>query len=264
MKKLLIIVLIFLSACTRVAPDAGIEAVLIKKPWFFGHGGVVDTPVKTGLEFVAFTTEKVYVDMRPLQQDLKVSDMMSADGVPLHFDAIIRFRITDSVKLVTKFGDQYYDKNVQQEFFNQIRQQIRQHGMNDMAINTRSVEDVDRNVGAGMRDYFKRADLPLELIAVTVGKVDPPDSVRDQRIETARQEQRVNTERQRKLAEDSRKQAEESRAKSDDAYRTAMQLTPNQFVQLEQIKMLREACVQGDKICTFILNGGVVPTISIK
>ena len=38
-----IMALVFIStltSCHGVRPDADEEAVLIKKPWFFGHGGV--------------------------------------------------------------------------------------------------------------------------------------------------------------------------------------------------------------------------------
>jgi hypothetical protein len=139
MKRLILLSLILLSGCTMVSPDPGVEAVLVSKPIIFGHGGIDPAPVKTGRTIVAITTDAWYVDMKPQQKDLKVEDMMSSDGVPLHFDAIIRYRVTDSVKLMTKFGPKYYENNVQQEFFNQIRQQIRQHGMNDMAINTQAV-----------------------------------------------------------------------------------------------------------------------------
>ena len=33
-----------LTSCHGVMPDADEEAVLIKKPWFFGHGGVEEEP----------------------------------------------------------------------------------------------------------------------------------------------------------------------------------------------------------------------------
>ena len=267
MKTLFLLAVIFLGGCTMVTPEPGEQAVLVERPLLFGHGGVDPDPISTGRTIAAFTTDAVYVDMKPLQYDLRVQDMMSSDGVPLHFDATIRFQVTDSVKLVTKFGPEFYKKNVEQEFFNQIRQEIRRYGMNDIAINTQSVEDVDKKVSAGMKDYFARVGLPLELIAITVGKVSPPDAVRDQRIETATQEQRINTEHQRKLAEDSRKAAEQSRALADDAYRQAMQLSPAQFVQLEQIKMLQAACggpSANNANCTLILTNGSVPTLSVK
>jgi len=44
---------------------------------------------------------------------------------------------------------------------------------------------------------------------MTVGRANPPDAIKNQRIETATQEQRIQTEQQTKLAEVQRKSAEE-------------------------------------------------------
>ena len=54
-----------LGGCSVYAPDAGHEVVLIKKPWFFGHGGVEDEPVKPGRTWAAITTQGVDVYMQP-------------------------------------------------------------------------------------------------------------------------------------------------------------------------------------------------------
>ena len=49
--KLLPLVVVLLvaaaAACRTVTPDAGHEAVLVRKPLIFGSGGVDSTPVKT-------------------------------------------------------------------------------------------------------------------------------------------------------------------------------------------------------------------------
>jgi len=44
-------------------------------------------------------------------------------------------------------------------------------------------------------------------------RANPPDAIKNQRIETATQEQRIQTEQQTKLAEVQRKSAEEARAR---------------------------------------------------
>lgn len=76
----------------------------------------------------------------------------------------------------------------------------------------------------------------MKLVQVTVGKANPPDAIKNQRIATAEQQQRALTEQQKKLAEDQREQAELSRAKADNAYRNAMTLSAEQFLRLETIK----------------------------
>jgi len=258
--------LFFIFGITAVKPDAGYEAVLIHKPMIFGHGGVDNNPIKTGRTYVTWTTDALYVDMKPLQYTLHLEDLMSADGVPLDFDAIIRLKVTNSVILMEKFGPNWYENNMRAEFSNRIRQAVRKHGMNETAIDTKAIEDIDREVSEAVIKYIFDAQLPLKLVDITVGKANPPDSIKSQRIETATQQQRVLTEQQRKLAEDSRKNAELSRATADNAYREAMQLSPEQFLRLETIRMQEKVCAGDNKgNCTFVIGAGTVaPIISSK
>ncbi|MFL6549179.1 MAG: hypothetical protein ACJ8OJ_10825, partial [Povalibacter sp.] len=51
-----LLTILLVSACSRFAPDAGHEIVLVKKPWFFGHGGIEPSPVTAGATFGAITT----------------------------------------------------------------------------------------------------------------------------------------------------------------------------------------------------------------
>lgn len=260
------LIMVFVSAlavgCSSVAPDAGQEAVLVRKPILFGHGGVDQTPVKTGRTFVALTTDAVYVDVRPLQFNEHFDDLMSSDGVPLDFDAVIRLQITDSVGAIRDFGPEWYERNVRAEFRKRVRDEVKKHGMNETAISVTAAEEIDASISKSMVEYLAQAKIPTRLIDVTLGRANPPDAIKNQRVNTAEQEQRANTEKQRKLAEDQRREAETSRAAADNAYRQAMQLSPDQFLQLEQIKMLHEVCVGGK--CTFIQGGGALPTLNLS
>jgi hypothetical protein len=74
MKQTLVaLVALVLSACSSYAPDAGYEIVLVKKPWFFGHGGVVDTPVQTGRTYAALSTDGILVYMQPKKFDTEMT-----------------------------------------------------------------------------------------------------------------------------------------------------------------------------------------------
>ncbi len=64
-----------------------------------------------------------------------------------------------------------------------------------------------------------------------------------------------------KLAEDARKAAEQSRAEADNAYRNALGISPEQFIQLKAIEMERDACLRNH--CTMIL-GKAEPVVSVK
>lgn len=257
----IVAVALLTPGCHAITPDAGQEAVLVKKPLVFGSGGVDPTPVKTGLTWRAISTKPVYVTVTPQQHAIHFDDLMSSDGVPLDFDAVLRVQVTDTVKLISQFGANWFEHNVQAEFANRVRQAVRKHGMNETAIQTTAVDAIDLEVSQAMETYIKQAGLPIKMIDVTVGRANPPDSVKNQRIATAEQEQRGNTERQRKLAEDARLQAEQSRATADNAYRNAMNLSPEQFLRLESIHMQRDVCVKAN--CTFIA-GDAVPIVQTR
>src|SRR5947208_11790328 len=137
-----------------------------------------------------------------------------------------------------------------------VRQAVRKRGMNESAIRTTALDEIDKEIQDNLIAFIKEKALPVKLVTMTVGRANPPDSVKHQRIETATQEQRIQTEKQMKLAEDQRLLAEQSRAAADNAYRESMHLSPEQFIQLEMIKMQSVAGgPNGKATCTFIQNG---------
>jgi regulator of protease activity HflC (stomatin/prohibitin superfamily) len=257
---------LLLGACSSYAPDAGHEVVLVQKPLIFGHGGIDSEPVKTGRTFAAITTDGIDVEMRPQRFEANLPDTMTSDGVPISFHAIVTLQVVDSVALIRNFGQNWYANNVEQPFGQFVRQAVRQavrkHGMNETAISTTALDAIDAEIRDDLTAFIKDKQLPVKLVTMTVGRANPPDAIKNQRIETAAQEQRVQTEKQIKLAEDQRKAAEEARAAADNAYRQALGLSPEQYVQLKRIEMERAVCAEGK--CTFIDNGGAVPTFAVK
>jgi regulator of protease activity HflC (stomatin/prohibitin superfamily) len=252
---LLVLLASLIGGCSAFTPDAGHEIVLIEKPWFFGHGGVEPEPVKTGRTYGAVTTQGVDVYMQPQKLEVELPDTMTSDGVPITFHAIIIVQVTDSVSLIKNFGPDWYRNNMEEQFKTMVRQAVRTRGMNETAISTSALDAIDAEIRDALTAFIAAKGLPVRLVTMTVGRANPPDSIKNQRIETATQEQRIQTEKQTKLAEDQRMLAEQSRASADNAYREAMHLSPEQFIQLEMIKMQRAVCGEGKTACTFIQNG---------
>jgi regulator of protease activity HflC (stomatin/prohibitin superfamily) len=252
---LLLTSIALLGGCNTQAPDAGHEVVLIEKPWFFGHGGIDPEPVRAGLTFTAVTTKGIDVNMQPQKFEALMNDTMTADGVPISFHAVIVLQVVDSVALIKNFGPRWYENNLDQPFQTMVRQAVRKHGMNETAIKTTALDDIDAEIRQALIDFIKDKGIPIKLVTATVGRANPPDAIKNQRIETATQEQRIQTQMQMKLAEDERAKSEQSRALADNAYREAMHLSPEQFIQLEMIKMQEKVCAEGRGNCTFIQNG---------
>jgi regulator of protease activity HflC (stomatin/prohibitin superfamily) len=123
------------------------------------------------------------------------------------------------------------------------------------------LDAIDAEIHDQLVAFIAAKKLPVQLVTMTVGRANPPDAIKNQRVETAAQEQRIQTERQKKLAEDARLQAEQSRANADNAYRESMHLSPEQFIQLKQIEMQQEVCGHGG--CTFIMGGGAAPVYNL-
>src|SRR5271167_5189761 len=259
MKIAAIASLIFLSfalvGCSGVTPDAGHQAVLIEKPMIFGSGGVDPTPVQAGRTYVAWSTQTVDVNMMPTKYESEMPDIMTSDGVPITFHAIAILQVTDSVALIKTFGEDWYKNNLEEQFKTMVRQAVRKHGMNETAISTAALDEIDSEIKLDLEKFLKEKNIPVKLVTMTVGKANPPDAIKNQRIETAAQEQRIQTEKQTKLAEDQRKMAEKSRAEADNAYRESMHLSPEQFIQLKAIEMQSHVCgPEGKANCTFIQN----------
>jgi regulator of protease activity HflC (stomatin/prohibitin superfamily) len=268
-KGLIVAFALLAAACSSATPNAGYEAVLVRKPMFFGHGGVDATPIKTGLQWVAVTTSAIEVDMRPRQQEVTFDDLFTADGVPLDFHSAIQYRINDSVKLVRDFGADdgpngmgFFARNLEQSYRMIVRDAVKKHGLNEMAITVTAAQSVDDEVTARFSEIIAKTGVPITVLGVTLGRATPPDAIKHQRIATAEQEQRQKTEQQAKLAEDQRRAHEESRALADNAYRESMKLSVEQYIELMQINMLQGVCAKAS--CTFINGSGAVPTYSVR
>ena len=258
----LAVLTLLLGACTIASPDAGHEAVWVTKPIFFGHGGIEQKPVTTGLEYGAVSSDVIDVDMLPQRVDMEFDDAMTKSGVPVSFHLVVTFKVKNSVDLVTKFGADrdstgkwgFWSRNIDQPIRTTVRDAVKKREMQEMAIDMSAADAVAAEVRAAANKVIASSQVPIEIMELSVGRINPPDAIKHQRIATAEQEQRQITEVQRKLAEDQRKMAEESRAAADNAYNAKMQLTPQQYVQIKQIEMLASVCAGGK--CTFILGSG--------
>lgn len=262
---------IVLGACSVASPDAGHQAVWVLKPWFVGHGGVDKTPVTTGREYGALSSSVIDVDMLPQRIDMEFDDLMTKSGVPVDFHVVVAFEVINSVELVGKFGADrdergawgFWNRNLDQPVRTAVRDAVKKRHMQEMAIDQSAADAVGAEVKAATQAIVASIKVPIKINDLNVGRVNPPDAIKHQRIATAEQEQRKITEVQRKLAEDQRKMAEESRAAADDAYNKKMNLSPQQYVQLKQIEMLQVVCAGGK--CTFIVgSGGVSPVLDLN
>lgn len=247
----------FISSCQSVKPDAGQVGVIIKKPWIFGEGGVSQEMVETGREYIAISSDYVYVDVRPEQHVIEIDDLMTKDGVPLDFSCIARTRVLNAATLIEKFGENWFNNNLRQEILSYVREAVKKHGLNETAINVTAIQEIDDEVTAKIKEMIANVGIPVELLSFTAGRANPPDSVKNQRMETAAQEQRSLTEKMKVNAEVQREIAERARAKADKAYQEELSLSTEQFLELQKMKMQERVCFSPSAKCEFVISPGV-------
>jgi regulator of protease activity HflC (stomatin/prohibitin superfamily) len=105
-----------------------------------------------------------------------------------------------------------------------------------------AASQVDTEITEGVRALVKEEKLPIVIRSVSLGRAKPNENVLAQMNETAAQQQRQKTLVAATLAEKDREQEQIAKAKADNAYRNAMGLSPDMFIQLEAIKRFSDAC----------------------
>lgn len=253
------VMLITCTGCSRVNVNGGEEAVIITKPFFFGHGGVQSEPVKAGSEWVAFSTDYEIVDMKPVNYDEPFKDMMPKDTNPVIYHAAVSLQVTDSVKMYTKFGKHWYAANVQRPFQTMNRQQVGKYSMPELALHQTAVNDVEKSLKEDLEKFLKEKDIPARVASLSLGTISPQKEILDAYNQTGVQQQRSNTEKQRAEAEEARKFAEGKRAEADKAYMTQLGLNPEQYIRLQQIEM----CAKKQN-CSVFMGSNPVPIVSVK
>jgi hypothetical protein len=269
MKKMIALSALLLTAgCHYASIDAGEAGVTQQHPWFFGHGGVGDDVIQPGTAMVAWSTDVNHISVTPTAFEVQFDNLMPSNSIPLDFHTVVRMQVTDPVDLVKNWNGAAVDKDgnpsdywfwgtIQPIYVNMIRQEVKKYDMNQLALTGEAVDAVEATVTKRLDAYIKQNKMPVKLLSITLGKAGLPDEILAQKTETAAQGQRILTMEAQKQAEDARKLAEQSRAEADNAYRSQMSLSPEQFVELKRIEMQEKACVRGT--CIF---GNGTPLIS--
>lgn len=256
--KLSILVLatsLALSACTVVSPGPQESAVLMDKPIIFGDGGVRQDDVrKPGtLSYSWWTTEKFYVNMAPQSIAVSFDDYSSIDNILLDFATSIQYKVVDPAKLIA-LGDSWFDNNIRPQYSEIVRSEVKKYEMKQMMSDGPTAARLDQDVLRQLRELVKEQHIPIQIMAINLGKAKPNPNVLTQMNMTAAEQQRKLTMQQAKLAEDAREAQQIAKAKADNAYRTNMNLTPQQYVDLQIASLQADACRQS-KECVIVPPG---------
>ena len=230
---------VIFSSCTSVTPDYGQEAVLIHKPWIFGHGGVDETPIETGLAYTWLSTDYVIVNMLPQKYDETLDDVTSNDNTLLDFNTQIQLQVKDnkSAVLIANYGLNWYDNVVRERYRNTVRNYISKYGPFDLMSNREVLDSINQMVKDDIIEHIasvskKSGELPVNVIDVLVGRAIPNEKQKEEMNLTAAATQAKRTEESRREMLVAKEAAERQRAIADKAYQEELGLSTDQFIQL--------------------------------
>lgn len=237
-----LVMALFLASCNKVSVDAGEEAVLISKPWFFGHGGVDEKPVRTGFSWVWFTTDSRIFKIIPQKYQVDMEDLISNDNTPLDFHTVIITQIKEGKTpvLLQNYGEDWFNTNIYNYYCNRVRDYVSQHSPFDLMSNREVLNDIDKKVLAEMQEYLlelsKGKEFPVEIRHVIIGKASPNTEQLAEMNRTAKAVQAKQTQEREVEVQMAREKAERQRAKADKAYMEEMHLSSQDFINLKWIE----------------------------
>lgn len=266
-----------MSSCSMVDVQEGTKALCIKRPYYIGSDGV--EVMSAGRHTIASSSTLIPIDTRPEKIKESFNDLTPKDETPVDFDIFFTIQ-KDETKidvLYSKFGLEYYVSNLQQEFRELTRNKCKNYDMKTLTNDEKASIEICEYVYIEGNKIIKKLGIPVKLMAVNMGGVNPPDAVKAERSNTAASKQREltiiqenknqlerqNTETKLQLARQNtetmnqieRQKTEKERAKADKIYQQTLGLTNSEFMKLREIKVKEIGYSKANDIT--IIEGGV-------
>ena len=260
-------VFVSLMASCTVTPGADEEAVLVRQPLIWGHGGICDEAVPTGLKWKAWTTHVEYFKIVPIRYDEQFDDIYSDDRTPLDFNSYIRIQIEKgkSPILLGNYGTDWYKNNIQVPYRNYTREEVSKYSPFDLISNREVLNKIDSVVkykmDALVAGLSAEKEFPIKIESVITGAASPNEGQKEEMEKTAQMIQAKTTQNREEEMHQAREKSEIARAKADKAYMNALGLTPAQFIELQYIQMIEG---KKDANVDVIIGGTALPTMNVK
>lgn len=267
--KILAIILISISvtSCYRVKPNGDEESVLVAKPFFFGHGGIDETPVQSGATWVASTTDHIEFKIVPLNQVEEFENVMTKDNTPLgtYVNVTVQIEKGKTPTLYKNFGKNWYENSLSPALRTRLRNEFSKYELFDLSSKRQTSVNIQNNLTAYLEERIKTLGMPVKVIGISIATISPPDEVLNETKKTAAHNQEIYSQTQRALAETARKQAEINKAIADKAYQQEMGMTTGEYLSLRHLEIEKEKVelIKDNKNISIIF-GNAQPTFPIK
>ena len=248
MKKFFAILAVMLAAvsftsCDLCTVDGGEEGVFIKKPWFFGEGGVDHQALTNGSEWKVWSTDYVVYSVINTKYTESFDDTATNETTTVDMNAHIFLRITPGKApiLHENYGMNWYDNNIKEIFRKYVKDFASRYDMITLVSQREIYDQIEPVIEQQMIDHINRLseakELPIEVVDVIVDKAMPNEGVREELNNTAIYMQQRNTQVMKQEMEVARRETERLRALADKEYQNTMGFSPSQFIQLRALEL---------------------------
>ncbi|GAP71324.1 hypothetical protein SAMD00024442_102_2 [Candidatus Symbiothrix dinenymphae] len=275
MKKIFLVfsVAAVFTSCSLTTVDGDECAVFVKKPWFFGSGGVSKSVLLEGSEWAAWTTDNVKFKTSPVKYEEKFDDVFSDDGTPVDLQAnfILQVDASQAYILLKNYGADWYSNVVKETGRKYVRDRISQREFYKLLSDREIYDEIEADVIEKTIAYFKTLNelkpFPVHVVNVVCDRARPNLAVMEEIDRTASNIQAKKTEDEKFNMQVAREKSEKQRALADRAYRTNLGLSGQEFIALKALDIEREKVemVRGrDNVNVDILMGTAANFWDIK
>jgi len=249
MKKIIlgfviILLSIYIIVIRKTVVEPDMEAIVIKKPWFYGEKGVEPNPIYTSTIWHVKSTDVKLFSLKPFTIKESFENILTKDNIAINFDIDLTFRyIRGQTKLlVEKYGtnQEWYKNMLLAPMSNSIAIYIKKIKFDNIFNNQDDVKNLKEDILFGIDKFLKEHNMPIEIIDINILNITPPKEILDNAIKEKSIKQKIKIEKLKQ-------KAKELSANADRAYMLKMGMTPRQYlelkrIELENIKLANEKC----------------------
>jgi len=238
---LLILLVLYFIVVQRVTVNAGMEAVVIKKPWFLKKSGTEKKAISTGTIWAVSSSTIKLFSLKPFEISESFSGLLTSENIPIDFTMNMSFQYQkgNTPLLVEKFGDnnEWYNALLLSMLKVSLEAAIKSHPLQELQANSSTVQTIEESTEQHIKNFLKTQNIPVDLIQLHINKITPPKTLIDSAIETEREKEGAKTKEEKIKVEELRKKLEETRANADKAYMLKMKMSVRQYLQMKQLEL---------------------------
>ena len=238
MKKIILLIIMMLLGyfflIKRTSVDVGMEAVVIKKPWFWGEAGIEKNIIKTGTIWSVASTEVKLISLKAFNIDDSFTELFTSEGIPmeLNISLVFKNKKEGAILLVEKFGDseEWYKDMLSKPLQNSLEIAVKKRTFEEITKNSDTLKEIKQDIVFGVKDFLQKQAIPVELLDITFGKIVPPKLIVQMVIDGEVQKEKLK-------AQLLRKKVQEANAQADRAYMLKMNMSPREYLKMKQIEL---------------------------